>query len=629
MVVKNCYRYLYGFNVNVLYLACCLSLLVATSQTVDSEAYSHFKRDMYTYQLSNQSHMYIYHYSMTYDVQWYCFSPYFKESLFDCCGIQYIHCTESGPVLALGICATFDGQQLSIALCGEYFEHIRLYNITNSGYMKLPIRLTDLNENMCGPLNRKGVVCSECIDGFGLSVSSFGYKCTNCSGVWYAVPLTLFLEFVPVTLFYLFIVVFQITVTSPPMPCFIMTAQFILYTVDSRRIDMKFNDYGGTLSLIFEIVRTFYGLFNLDFFRYITPSLCLSSRLQSIHITFLRFIIAFYPLFLIFITWLLVKLHDRNMRLIVCLWRPFHKCFVRIRKRWDCKTDLVDVFITFLILSYYKFMSLVSALVDEGYITKYDNFGNMSTTTQARVDLSLSYVSSDHLPYVLFSWLFMLIFTFLSPLLLLLYPIKMFRSCLSKCHLNSFTINIFTDKIQSCYRNGLDGGRDMRSFSAFYFILRMSVHILSLLFHDTLKREGYTSIGITFSLSALIVALIRPYKKTSMTVLDSLLLINISLLCFSRFRNLVTVFLFLTAPICGLTLLFLLRKVNQNQLLLKSLKRVKSIVCCHYLCQLRIRPTTDSSQNTDSSTDVLSPNATQPLIQVMPNEITSNYGTYQ
>ena len=626
MVVKDCYRYLYGFHLNILYLACCLSLLVATSQAVDSETYSHFKRDMYTYQLSNQSHMY--HYSVTYDVQWYCFSPYFNDSVFDCCGMQFINCTESGPVLKVGICATFDGQQLSIAHCEEYFEHIRLYNITNSGYMNLPIRLTDLNENMCGPLNRKGVVCSECIDGFGLSVSSFGYKCTNCSGVWYTVPLTLFLEFVPVTILYLFIMVFQISVTSPPMPCFIMTAQFILYTVDSHRIDMRFNDYGGTLSLIFEIVRTFYGLFNLEFFRYITPSICLSSRLKSIHITFLRYIIAFYPLFLIFLTWIVVKLHDRNMRLIVCLWRPFHKCFVRIRKRWNSKTDLVDVFITFLILSCYKFISLVSELLRIEYITKYDNFGNMSTTTQAKVDLNLSYLSSNHLPYLLISLLFAVIFTILPPLLLLLYPIKMFRSCLSKCGLNSFTITVFTDKIQSCYWDGLDEGRDTRSFSAFYFILRVSFHILSIIFHDTLKRGVYTSLGITFSISSLIVALIRPYKKTYMTILDSLLLINIALLCFSRFQKLVTVLL-LTAPICGLTLLFLLRKFNQNQLLLKSLKRVKSIVCCRYLCRLRTRPTTESSQNSDSVTNVLSPIATQPLVHVMPNEISNNYGTYQ
>ena len=627
MIVNNCKIYFckYMHNINFLYIACYLSFMIAQSQTVDSEIHYLFKHDMYTSEHSDIQQ--IYHYSVTYDVQWYCFRPYFNDSVFDCCGITGIHCTESGPALDFEMCATFDGRQLSVSFCRQYFDKNRLYNIiTNSEYIELPIRLTDLNESMCGPLNRKAVVCSECMDGFGFSVSSFGYKCTNCSGVWYAIPLSLFLEFVPVTLFYLFIVVFQISVTSPPMPCFIMTAQFILDTFEKYHIVVRFNDYGGRLSLISEYVRIFYGFFNLDFFH---SSLCLSSKLKSIHIIFIRFIVAFYPLFLIFLTWILVKLHDRNMRLIVCLWRPFHKCFVRIRKRWDSKTDLIDVFITFLILSCYKFMSLTKALTINERITKYDSFGNLSTTNKVGFDLSLSYLCSNHLPYLLISFLFGFIFAFLPPLLLILYPIKMFRSCLSKCHLNSFAITIFTDKIQSCYRNGLDGGLDKRSFSAFYFFLKILYHIPSLFFYKVLKKKGYISLGITFSLSALIVALMRPYRKAYMTFLDSLLLINIALLCFSQFQNLVTVFLLLIAPIFGITLLLFLRKFNQNQFLLKLFKKVKAIVCCRYFLQLRTRPATENSQNPDSATDILSPIATQPLIQVMPNEITINYGTYQ
>ena len=332
---------------------------------------------------------------------------------------------------------------------------------------------------------------------------------------------------------------------------------------------------------------------------------------------------------MVFLTWILVKLHDCNMRLIVCLWRPFHKCFVRIRKRWDSKTDLVDVFITFLILSCYKIIFLTGALIDKGYITKYDKFGNLSTITVASIDQRLLFLSSNHLPYLLISLLFSFIFTFLPPLLLILYPIIIFRSCLSKCCLK--TINIFTDKIQNCYRNGLDGGRDMRSFSAFYFYLRLLVHIHSIVFHNILKLlNEYTTVGVTFFLSALIVALIKPYRKTYMNILDTLLLINISLLCFSQFQNLETVFLLLTAPIFAITLLFLLRKFNQNQLLLKLSKRDKSKVCCHYLCRLRTRPITESSQNPDSATNILNyqplPHI-QPLIQVMTNEITIKYGT--
>ena len=100
-----------------------------------------------------------------------------------------------------------------------------------------------------------------------------------------------------------------------------------------------------------KIIETFYGLFHLDFFRYTLPPLCLSSKLKPIHIALLGYVTVFYPLFLIFLTWVCVKLHDHNVRVIVWLWRPFHKCFVRLRKRWDTKTDLIDVFITFFILS--------------------------------------------------------------------------------------------------------------------------------------------------------------------------------------------------------------------------------------------------------------------------------------
>ena len=86
---------------------------------------------------------------------------------------------------------------------------------------------------MCGPLNRKGLVCSECANGFGPSVTSFGYKCANCTDARYGVPLFQLLEFFPITVFYLIILVFQISVTSSPMPCFIMYAQLIIHLFDS------------------------------------------------------------------------------------------------------------------------------------------------------------------------------------------------------------------------------------------------------------------------------------------------------------------------------------------------------------------------------------------------------------
>ena len=123
-----------------------------------------------------------------------------------------------------------DTRLLSLSYC-PYLQS-GSNNVTSYSDIQLPRNLSQLNDYMCSPLNRKGLVCSECADGFGPSVTSFGYKCV-CTDAWYGVPLFLFLEFVSITLLYLIILVFQISVTSAPMPCYIMYAQFIAITFDS------------------------------------------------------------------------------------------------------------------------------------------------------------------------------------------------------------------------------------------------------------------------------------------------------------------------------------------------------------------------------------------------------------
>ena len=153
-----------------------------------------------------------------------------------------LYCNQSRPLLERGYCVTFNEKTkiLSIFNC-PYFQFDRYYLINYHGnipqiMMPLLRNLTELNDYMCDPMNRKGLVCSECADGFGPSVTSFGYRCANCSEMRYTVPLFLFLEFVPLSTFYLICLIFHIHVTSAPMPCFIMLAQIIIFTFDSANL---------------------------------------------------------------------------------------------------------------------------------------------------------------------------------------------------------------------------------------------------------------------------------------------------------------------------------------------------------------------------------------------------------
>ena len=118
--------------------------------------------------------------------------------------------------------------------------------------------------------------------------------------------------------------------------------------------------------------------------------------------------------------------------------------------------------------------------------------------------------------------------------LLSFYPIKIFRSLLSRCICSRLQIflNIFIEKFHCCYRDGLDGAKDMRSFSGIYFLLRIIVYCTVTLNHTTINLDRQLIRGFIFSATALLIVVSRPYKKTYMNVVDSILLSHTASLCY-------------------------------------------------------------------------------------------------
>ena len=489
-----------------------------------------------------------------------------------------IKCSNQGPLLPFGYCATYneENKHLSIAKC-PYFQP-NGYNITVSGYINLPRNLSQLNDYMCGPLNRKGLVCSECANGFGPSVTSFGFNCANCTDAWYGVPLFLVVKFVPITVFYFIILVFQISVTSAPMPCFIMFAQYVVIVLYM----CLFSDYtihhiisakDGNPGLGMKIIVTLYGVLNLDFFDLILPPFCVSEHIKTIHIVFSDYISVFYPIVLIFLTWVCIEVHGRNFRPLVWLWRPFHKFFVRVRRGLDTRSDIVDVFATFFFLSYSRSMFQSFVFLNIARFKSYNESG-ICTEVYARtaVDLSVTQWSKYHYSVLIPAILILIVYNILPLLLLTFYPIKVFRSCLSKCRLDFISVHIFVEKVSGCYRDGLDDSRDMRSLSGFYFLLRMIMAVVGVLSYSFLNinhvwtfKVIWIPLGTVFMIAALMIALIKPYRKSYMVYLDCLLLTNLALICYSMHSD-IPAFLILRiilvyAPITALILTVTLTKI--------------------------------------------------------------------
>lgn len=141
-----------------------------------------------------------------------------------------VRCTGEEALLRFGRCMTYqEGIGMAVGSC-SYYHIDGFLDVTEGLFINLPSNVTQLNDYMCQPLNQKGYQCSECFDGFRVSLTSLGYQCSNCSGIWYRVPLYLFLEFVPITIFYAVILVYQLNVTSAPMTSFVMFSQLTFYS---------------------------------------------------------------------------------------------------------------------------------------------------------------------------------------------------------------------------------------------------------------------------------------------------------------------------------------------------------------------------------------------------------------
>ena len=92
-----------------------------------------------------------------------------------------ILCNEKGVFLAISHYLTYseDANTIMLAQCPYVFTFS----------IKIPDNLSALNNFMCGPLRRKDLLCKDCIDGFGVSLTSLGYQCFNCTSAWYGIPL--------------------------------------------------------------------------------------------------------------------------------------------------------------------------------------------------------------------------------------------------------------------------------------------------------------------------------------------------------------------------------------------------------------------------------------------------------
>ena len=542
-----------------------------------------------------------------------------------CLAFHAARCFDNKAYLPVGFCATFDTNTdsdsdiLSLGECTSYYG----FTFTKHGhdlhwYIQLPDNVSELNDYMCGPLNRKGRLCSECKDGYGFAMTSVGFQyfeCTECAGAWYGVPLFLFLEMFPLTVLYLVILLFQVNITSGSITCFIFCSQIVVIALDrifGSGDDPQINNVIYPVSnhaiskWFFNIIITFYDVWNLRFFRNVLPPFCISSGLKPIHITFLDYISVFYPMCLIFLTWACIELYDRKFHLLVWLWKPFHRCL----NGKEYQIDFINAFASFFLLSFTKVMyQIVLLLVQRRIQGRRDYHEFLGYTYVAGVDQTVLYGSTEHLLFVIPAAILSFILCILPTAFLILYPIRPFRVLFSKCRLDGVVINTFAEKFYSCYRTGLDGGWDMRSFAGLYFVARLLLFLSNIMaagLHIS-ENDPYFMRNVILVITLLLIAVCRPYKETYMNKVDTILLLHVGLVCHlisveNEFENkkilAITFVLMITPPLLYFILLLIVKS--------SGLQKAKSIYQKCKSCSGRRNEEQEFVNNFSSSVNSLS-----------------------
>ena len=451
----------------------------------------------------------------------------------------------------------------------------------------LPPNMTasEVNGYMCGEMNRTGRLCGRCENGTGPSVFSPDLKCVRCLDSSYGWAVYLAVEFIPITVFVLLIVLFRIKICSGFLNalvffCNITSAGLFIDQTHYRMIwSSNFDVF--LISLFFSM----YNIFSLRFFQNFLPPLCIDEGMTNLGVIALQYVAPIYPFILLLVIYKLVCLHEQNFKPLVIIWRPFGAIYSRFYERSNLQDTLVDASSLF-VLAYFSI-----ALTSSTIFRKTDIFsikGDLvNSSTVFFMDGSSVYVPSN--VFFLLAVFICVSFILFPTVLMFVFPAKTFQKCLNLLGLKCLPLHLLMDAFQGCYKNGTDGARNYRYFAGIYLVFRLMVF----------TRDFFDYYFIFLVIFSLLFALFRPYKRQRFNFVDCFLLAFLALaMFFVSYSNLpknsksekAVVYLFMCIPLFYLMMLagyYLFKKYRISVYTYERIKR--KILYCFSFCRPKHR----------------------------------------
>ena len=230
---------------------------------------------------------------------------------------QIVHQFNNTSELEIGFCMTVTNGSQIIAQCPYVPTSTYNFSQYHTIYQVLPSQLDQVNDSMCAQFNRKGYLCSDCKDGYGLAAYRYyGLMCVKCSNSGWKWIAYVLLLFTPQTIFFIFFLMLSACVNSGSITGIlnfshtIITLMFFFPSLIS--IPQRLFGHWPV-----NILLSLYGAWSLNLMQFLIPPFCVSERLTTLQLISLGYVPSLYPILLCIITHYLIQLRDQGNWLLV------------------------------------------------------------------------------------------------------------------------------------------------------------------------------------------------------------------------------------------------------------------------------------------------------------------------
>ena len=351
---------------------------------------------------------------------------------------------------------------------------------------------SSLNKAICGGRHRKGVLCGECEEGYGISFAySHDFECIPCNDssinvasffIWFG------LEFLPLNILLILLIIFKINLLTGwkgLLYTFILFFQVVTTTpAFVYQYPTSLNSTTDLYSTLLYINQFLSDLWNLKFFSVFfsvnIPCLYEGLTTQEL-IVVIYFTIVLWP---VIVYLCLFGLHHLYRRGKCC--RCLYKCIPRIGRHLSrarptmpntTNSSYFNSLCSFFILAYMRVVVLFSEIISKRTVHSA-SFGERSERAVFFYNGSMEWFGPQHALYAVPVILFTIVTVLIPTMLLFSYPlfprlievlkISTIRpfSWINKGLSNAYLKHIF-DTFQGCFEN------NARYFAALYLVYRL------------------------------------------------------------------------------------------------------------------------------------------------------------